>query len=81
MGLPSIVTDINGSREIISDGMNGLVVPPKDSSALCNAMKRLAEEPALTASLAGTARMTVSERYEQGYVRNCLRAYYHRIMK
>ncbi len=81
MGLPSVVTDINGSREIISDGMNGLVVPPKDSSALCNAMKRLAEEPALTASLAGTARMTVSERYEQGYVRNCLRAYYRRIMK
>lgn len=28
MGKASIVTDINGSREIITDGVNGLVVPP-----------------------------------------------------
>lgn len=80
MGLPSVVTDISGSREIISDGMNGLIVRTKDSAALCNAMIRLAEDTALTSALAGTARRMVSERYEQGYVRSCLRAYYRIIL-
>ena len=40
MGLPSIVTDINGSREIIIDGKNGIIVPSKDEEALYQAMKR-----------------------------------------
>ena len=38
MGLPSIVTDINGSREIIVQGENGVIVPPKDADALYKAM-------------------------------------------
>ena len=34
MGLASIVTDINGSREIITDGRNGTIVPAQDPEAL-----------------------------------------------
>ena len=34
MGLASIVTDINGSNEIIIDGENGVIVPPRDEEAL-----------------------------------------------
>lgn len=34
MGLPSIVTDINGSSEIIRGGMNGVIIPPRDTEAL-----------------------------------------------
>ena len=41
MGLPSIVTDINGSREIIRDGENGLIVPPQKSEPLFDAMGRM----------------------------------------
>ena len=41
MGLPSIVTDINGSREIISKGINGMIVPSKDEKALFNAMREM----------------------------------------
>ena len=36
--LPSIVTDINGSREIITQGENGFIVPPHDNVALARAM-------------------------------------------
>ena len=36
MGLPSIVTDINGCNEIIIHGVNGLIIPPKDSKVLSN---------------------------------------------
>ena len=43
MGLPSIVTDINGCNEIIEDGVNGVIVPPRDEEALYNAMKYFVE--------------------------------------
>lgn len=34
MGLPSIVSDINGCNEIIVEGVNGHIIPPKDRAAL-----------------------------------------------
>lgn len=80
MGLPSIVTDINGSREIIINGQNGIIVPPQDEEALYQAMKLFVEDPELTQSLAGNARSLIASRYEQGYVRKCLYDYYHEIL-
>src|SRR5690606_19570724 len=41
MGLPSIVSDINGCNEIIVEGQNGTIVPVKDSAGLSDAMFRL----------------------------------------
>lgn len=80
MGLPSIVTDINGSREIIINGQNGIIVPPQDEEALYQAMKLFVEDPELAKSLAGNARSLIASRYEQGYVRKCLYDYYHEIL-
>lgn len=81
MGLPSIVTDINGSREIIIEGRNGTIVPPRDAKALYRAMKRLASHPAETAAMATAARPLIASRYEQTYVRSCLKEYYRSIVK
>ena len=39
MSLPSIVTDINGSNEIVKDGYNGQIIPVKNAEALYEAMK------------------------------------------
>ena len=39
MGLPSIVTDINGCNEVIEEGVNGVIIPSKDADALYDAMK------------------------------------------
>jgi glycosyltransferase involved in cell wall biosynthesis len=38
MGLPAIVTDINGCNEIIENGKNGIIVQPKSEDDLLNAM-------------------------------------------
>ena len=80
MGLPCIVTDINGSREIIEDGNNGIIVPSKDSSALCKAMTNLLENKYLCNSLAENARPMIVSRFEQGFVRKCLYDFYNEIM-
>ena len=80
MDLPSIVTDINGSREIIEKGMNGMIVPPRDDQALFEAMKWIAEHPNERKQMAANARLMVVSRYEQGYVRQCLKDYYKKIL-
>ena len=80
MGLPSIVTDINGSREIIQDGVNGLIVPSKNEDALLKEMERLVDDTALASYLASNARRLVASRYEQGFVKRCLLDFYRQII-
>ena len=79
MGLPQIVTDINGAREIIENGRNGIIIPSKDSDALYEAMKKMME-PDFRQSLAKEARTMISERFEQSFVRKCLYDFYDSIM-
>lgn len=74
MGLPQIVTDINGANEIIINDQNGVIVPPRSTDALLTAMRRMVINSAYRTNLAANAR-----RYEQSYVRKCLYDYYHEI--
>lgn len=80
MGLPSIVTDINGSREIIMEGRNGTIITKKDTDALYNAMKYYLTSPEEVKAMTLEARALVSSRYEQSYVRRCLKNYYREIL-
>ncbi len=80
MGLPSIVTDINGSREIIIEGRNGTIVPPRDARALKTSMRRFVESPDDVTCMAADARQLIASRYEQSYVRRCLKEYYKEIL-
>ena len=80
MGLPSIVTDINGSREIIIQGENGVIVPPRDADALYKAMLDMVKDRNRRERMAGNARKMIVSRYEQGYVRKCLYDYYDEVL-
>lgn len=79
MGLPQIVTDINGANEIIINNQNGVIVPPRSTDALLTAMRRMVINSAYRTNLAANARLLISSRYEQSYVRKCLYDYYHEI--
>lgn len=69
MGLPSIVTDINGCNEIIQDGVNGKIIPPRDEYALYEAMKWMYEHrDREVKEMAKRARPMIVERYEQRMV-------------
>ena len=80
MGLPSIVTDINGSREIIVHGKNGIIIPPKDEDALYEAMWRMYHEPEKCKAMAAEARPMIASRFEQSFVRKCLYDFYDEIL-
>jgi glycosyltransferase involved in cell wall biosynthesis len=80
MGLPSIVTDINGSREIIVENENGYIIPPQDSDALLAAMCRMMSDGRRRTYMASHARNMIGCRFEQGFVRQCLFDFYDVIM-
>jgi glycosyltransferase involved in cell wall biosynthesis len=63
MGLPCVVTDINGANEIIQQGVNGLIVPKQNVEALYVAMRRFLLEPSLCNRLAEPARQMIASRY------------------
>lgn len=66
MGLPSIVTDINGCNEIIIEGKNGIIIPPKDENALYKAMEYfIIYQNDKVKEMAQNARPMIAERYEQ----------------
>lgn len=80
MGLPSIVTEINGSREIVSHGVNGVIIPTRDRDALLTAMRNMIGQREDTAKMATAARPMVAGRFEQSFVRKCLKDYYKEIL-
>ena len=76
MGLPSVVTDINGCNEIVTHGHNGLVIPPKDGTAIRHAMERLVTDAGLYNHLKSNARESIVSRYDQQTLWNLIREEY-----
>jgi len=68
MSLPCIVTDINGSNEIIIEGHNGIIIPVKDEEALIHAMYKLLSDKEYYSVLKTNARKFIISRYEQKIV-------------
>lgn len=81
MGLPNIVTDINGSREIVVDGENGLIVPPRTVQPLYEAMERMLTDDAMREKMKQKARPMIESRFERSFVQGCLLDFYKEIMK
>lgn len=79
MKLPSIVTDINGCNEIVTDGINGKIIPPRDSEALLKMMENFLDDLTATNSMARNARTIIQSRYEQRQVWEALREEYGKL--
>ena len=80
LDLPSIVTDINGSREIIVHGKNGVIVPPRNDQALLQAMTQFVQNLQATQAMAANARQMIASRFEKSFVEQCLIDYYKEIL-
>lgn len=60
---PIVATAAGGIPEVIEDGTTGLLVPPRDSSALASAILALLRDPARRSRLASAGRRRVAERF------------------
>lgn len=79
MNLPSIVTDINGSNEIISDGINGIIIASKNSVELYEAMLELVNDAELRENLQKHSREMIVSRFEQKMVWEAILEEYKRV--
>lgn len=62
-GLPALATAVGGVPEVVTDQVNGLLVPPGDVAALADAIARLMSDPLLRERLGRAARETVTTRF------------------
>jgi phosphatidylinositol alpha-mannosyltransferase len=76
-GLPVVATDIPGYREVVTDGVEGLLVPARDPEALAAGLVRVLTEPALAARL-GEAGRERARSFDWPLVVDRLEALYHR---
>jgi len=62
-GKPVIATAVGGTPEVVIEGNNGLLIPPRDPGALAGALERLLSDPALAQRLGANARAHVREHF------------------
>ncbi len=62
-GRPIVTTDVPGCREVVIDGVNGILVPPRDASALANAIERLVDSPELREKMGAAGRIVAETRF------------------
>ena len=55
-GVPVVASDIEGYREVVRDGIDGLLVPPNDPNALAAEIRRVLSEPELAVALKAAGR-------------------------
>ena len=60
-GLPIVATRMGGIPEMITDGQDGLLVPPKNPKAIAQAIKSLIKNPELAKQLGQNARQAVQK--------------------
>jgi len=70
MGIPSIVTNINGSNEIIKDGVNGYIVPVKKVEDIYEKMEVFYNDKETLEYMKDRCRYQILSRYEQKNVWN-----------
>lgn len=59
---PQVCTARGAQREYLSDGVDGFIVPPGDSQAIADALKRLVSDPELRRRMGSDARLTFNHR-------------------
>jgi glycosyltransferase involved in cell wall biosynthesis len=71
-GLPVVVTTIGANPDVVRDGVDGFLVPPRDPAALADAVGRLVGDPALRARMGASARQRAHQHFDRGVLRRRL---------
>ena len=61
-GLPVIVSNLGGPKELVDDGVDGLITKARDATDFTNAIRRLVEDVELRKQMSAAARLRVQNR-------------------
>lgn len=79
-GRPIVTTDTRGCREVVRQGQNGLLVPPRDAHALAAAIARLAENAPLRCAMGNRGREIAVAEFSAERVIDANLAIYRRLL-
>lgn len=74
MARPIITTDVPGCRDTVEDGVNGFLVPVRDSQALARAMIRFVDAPSLIAPMGAQSRRLAEQKFDVATVNGMIAA-------
>ena len=80
-GRPIVATDMPGCREIVRDGENGLLVPPRDPQAVADAIEQLVREPGRRRRMGLLGRQRVLEEFADQHVIGETLGLYRRLLQ
>ncbi len=80
MARPLVASDVGGAREILEDGVTGLVVPPADPAALSRAVLTLLDDPGRARAMGEAARRAVRSRFGPEILAQGTLAVYERLL-
>jgi glycosyltransferase involved in cell wall biosynthesis len=81
MGLPSIVTNVNGCNEIITEGFNGTIIPVKNKDAIVAAMLDFTANGKISEVKKLEIREHISSNYSQQLVWSAVKEEYDRLIE
>ncbi len=81
MAKPLVVTDIRGCREVVRDGREGRIVPPRDADRLAAAIAELLDDEDRRKRLGAAARARALERFDQRKVTEIVVCEYRRLLR
>jgi len=76
LGIPVVASAVGGNAELVTDGVDGLLVPPRQPAAFARALAALLADPARRAALGEAGRRTVRERFTLERTRRATDAVY-----
>lgn len=79
-GLPIVATDIRGCRQVVTDGVNGLLVPTHSPAALATAIATLVDDSALRTAMRDAGLARSREEFDQQRVIDLTLATYRRLL-
>ncbi len=79
-GRAMVATDVPGCREIVREGITGLLAPPEDAEALAGAIERLMHDPELRHRCGRAAREAAVEEFSSERVGRDIVALYKRML-
>lgn len=81
MGLPIVATDIRGCRQVVDNGVTGLLVPPREPTALADAVLRLAASPAERRAMGAAGMEKARREFDQQRVIDLTLETYERLLR
>jgi len=68
VGRPIVTTNVPGCREVVEDGENGFLVPPRDSFALADAIEKLLIDPQMRKTMGSAGRKRAVEEFSSAVI-------------